>query len=196
MYAPEIEGSLYPQTFEPLNINNFTGILRRIKMVQGIVPGISQSMTYLGKQVLPCLLFIVMILQAVRERLFLGTWRTKCCTGKQVVLRFKSFTFLFSFNYLHFGAGKVWYAAAAREYEEMVEAFRALYPEEYIHCVNAHMHKEFFVHPDVLRRRFGLKMFKTVQRPGELICTRPRGFHAVSVRPVLFSAVARHWLAA
>lgn len=48
VYAPEIEGSLYPQTFKPLNINHFTGVLRRIKMVQGIVPGISYSMTYLG----------------------------------------------------------------------------------------------------------------------------------------------------
>lgn len=50
VYAPEIEGSLFPQTFKPLNIGNFTGILERIKMVQGVIPGISQSMTYLGKR--------------------------------------------------------------------------------------------------------------------------------------------------
>lgn len=52
VYAPEIEGSLYPQTFGPLNINMFTGVLQEIKMVQGIVPGISQSMTYLGMRLL------------------------------------------------------------------------------------------------------------------------------------------------
>lgn len=81
---------------------------------------------------------------------------------------------------MHFGAGKVWYACGWKQYEKMVNAFRSLYPEEYEHCENAHMHKEFFVDPELLKTRYGLKIAKTVQRPGELICTRPYAFHAVS----------------
>lgn len=82
---------------------------------------------------------------------------------------------------MHFGAGKLWYACGANQYEKMVTAFRSLYPEEYAHCENAHMHKEFYVHPDILRRHHGLKMVKTVQRAGELIVTKPFAFHAVSL---------------
>ena len=85
----------------------------------------------------------------------------------------------FSFNYLHFGAGKVWYATAPSEYEKVVGAFRALYPEEYLYCNNAHVHKEFFVHPTVLEERFDVKIFKTVQRSGEVIVIRPYTFVSV-----------------
>ncbi|KAH7705560.1 hypothetical protein AAVH_27232 [Aphelenchoides avenae] len=153
VYAPEIEGSLFPQTFKPLNIGNFTGILERIKMVQGVIPGISQSMTYLGRAAATF------------------PWHVED-------------EMLYSANYMHFGAGKLWYACGANQYDKMVTAFRSLYPEEYAHCVNAHMHKEFYVHPDILRRHHGLKMVKTVQRAGELIVTRPFAFHATAAQVV------------
>ncbi|KAH7694090.1 Transcription factor jumonji/aspartyl beta-hydroxylase, partial [Aphelenchoides avenae] len=74
---------------------------------------------------------------------------------------------LYSFDYLHFGAGKVWYATSVSDYEKVVSALRTLYPEEYVYCTNAHVHKEFFVHPRLLEEKFGVKIFKTVQRAGE-----------------------------
>ncbi|KAH7664897.1 jumonji family transcription factor, partial [Aphelenchoides avenae] len=80
------------------------------------------------------------------------------------------------FEYLHFGAGKVWYATSASDYEKVVSAFRTLYPEEYVYCTNAHVHKEFFVHPTLLEEKFGVKVFKTVQRAGEVIVSRPYTF--------------------
>lgn len=81
---------------------------------------------------------------------------------------------------MHFGEGKVWYAAPASQHDDMVDAFKMLYPEEYAYCRYAHHHKRFLIKPSVLADRFSIPIKKTVQRKNQVIITAPRGFHEVS----------------
>ncbi len=84
--------------------------------------------------------------------------------------------FLYSINYLHGGAPKVWYGVGSDNADALETVMKRELPEL------------FEKHPDLLHqlvtaispadlRRANVPVFKAVQAPGEFVITFPRGYH-------------------
>ena len=84
--------------------------------------------------------------------------------------------FLYSINYHHGGAPKLWYGVGSDNADQLEAAMKAELPEL------------FDKHPDLLHqlvtavspadlRRARIPVFKAVQGPGEFVVTFPRGYH-------------------
>lgn len=85
--------------------------------------------------------------------------------------------FLYSLNYMHYGAPKIWYSLADNEKEKMNNFLRRKY--EHIECKNSHLIEKLtlLIDPQELKEN-GIIVHKTVQNPGEIIITLPNSYHA------------------
>jgi hypothetical protein len=85
--------------------------------------------------------------------------------------------YLFSLNYLHEGAPKVWYSISSDQKEKMDEYIKTKYyatllkQPDLIHKLTVH------ISPLELIEN-GIKVYRTVQQPGEIVVTLPKGYHS------------------
>ena len=84
--------------------------------------------------------------------------------------------YLYSINYMHQGAPKIWYSISHKQKEEFDEYVKnkfyatLLKQPDLIHKLIVH------IHPLELIAN-GIKVFKTIQHPGEIVITVPKGYH-------------------
>lgn len=85
--------------------------------------------------------------------------------------------YLYSLNYMHSGAAKIWYGISHTDKEKMDEYIKNKYyatlikKPDLIHRLTVH------INPLELQAH-GIKVFKAVQNPGDLIVTLPKGYHS------------------
>jgi hypothetical protein len=83
---------------------------------------------------------------------------------------------LFSINYLHFGAPKMWYVVPPAERKKF-ETFAASYFfDEAQHCPEFMRHKSCVLSPTVLEKH-NITCHRLVQRANEFVITFPGGYH-------------------
>lgn len=77
------------------------------------------------------------------------------------------------------GHPKVWFVVPPAYYPRLVEAIRHEFRAERLirECPQAIMHKRFLLHPDRVRKVYGIPVSRIVQRPGDLMITAPGAFH-------------------
>ena len=84
--------------------------------------------------------------------------------------------YLYSLNYMHDGASKIWYSISHTDKEKMDEYVRNKYfatllkEPDLLHRLTVH------ISPLELIEN-GIKVYKAVQNPGEMIITLPKGYH-------------------
>lgn len=84
--------------------------------------------------------------------------------------------YLNSLNYMHEGSPKIWYSISHTDKEKMDEYIRNKYyatllkQPDLIHRLTVH------INPLELMQN-GIKVYKTLQYPGEMIVTLPKGYH-------------------
>ena len=85
--------------------------------------------------------------------------------------------YLYSLNYMHDGASKIWYGISTKEKEKMDEYIKNKYfaillkEPDLIHKLTVH------IDPKELKAN-GINVHRTVQKPGEIILTLPKGYHS------------------
>ncbi|KAI0028527.1 JmjC domain, hydroxylase-domain-containing protein [Vararia minispora EC-137] len=84
---------------------------------------------------------------------------------------------LFSINYIHFGAGKFWYAIPQGRANAFETVMRGYFPEGPNTCSQFLRHKAFLASPTVLAKA-SCRPNTLVQHAGEFVITYPRGYHA------------------
>jgi hypothetical protein len=84
---------------------------------------------------------------------------------------------LFSINYIHFGAGKFWYAIPQARANAFEMAMRGYFPEGPTTCSQFLRHKAFLASPTILAQH-SCRPNTLVQHAGEFVITYPRGYHA------------------
>ncbi|VDO00156.1 unnamed protein product [Rodentolepis nana] len=114
--------------------------------------------------------------------LYVGAWGTTFAWHVEDVE-------LYSINYMHFGAPKLWYCippAFARKFEAFA---REHFKSEFLACRSFIRHKSILIHPKILAEagiptRRAMKplrllfLLKVLQYPGDIMCTFPYGYHA------------------
>jgi hypothetical protein len=83
----------------------------------------------------------------------------------------------FSVNYHWYGATKVWYAGAPKEFYKFRRFVGKLYPDMLLEDQEFLRHKQCVIHPGVLMNEGNLSVYKAYQEPGEFIITFPHGYH-------------------
>lgn len=101
---------------------------------------------------------------------YIGTW--KAMTGWH-----KEEMDLYSVSYLHVGMPKFWYSVDLCENQYFEDYARYLFKEQFRGCTDYLRHKTTLIHPETLLRA-GVQIHKTVQRPGEFVITRAKGYHS------------------
>jgi len=84
---------------------------------------------------------------------------------------------LYSVNYLHFGAPKVWYCVPPRHRRKFESAMRSSVPELFMHCSEFLRHKELLASPAILKAE-AVPLVKFVQRENEWVINFPGAYHA------------------
>ena len=84
---------------------------------------------------------------------------------------------LFSINYLHGGAPKVWYCVPPSESDKFDAMAKQLFPELVSDCPDFIRHKNIMISPSVLRS-FNINYVQTLQRPGEFVVLNASAYHA------------------
>lgn len=84
---------------------------------------------------------------------------------------------LYSINYLHFGAPKMWYSISQKDRHKFYEVMKDIWPEEYISCKEFLRHKTFHASPSLLMSH-GIKVNKLIHHENEFVLTFPYGYHA------------------
>ena len=84
---------------------------------------------------------------------------------------------LYSVNYLHTGAPKVWYFVPPSGRAAFERAAAALYPQDRNSCSEYLRHKESMFAPHLLEKR-GVPVVRVVQRPGDYVLTFPGAYHS------------------
>jgi hypothetical protein len=85
--------------------------------------------------------------------------------------------YLYSLNYLHEGAPKIWYSISSDQKEKMDDYIKTKYyatllkQPDLIHKLTVHISPLELVEN-------GIKVFRTEQHPGQIIVTLPKGYHA------------------
>lgn len=84
---------------------------------------------------------------------------------------------LFSINYIHFGAPKLWYSVPQRHAERFETALAGYFPQDAQRCGQFLRHKSFTMSPSQLANdKIPVNML--VHKQNEYVITYPRGYHA------------------
>ncbi|EKX49136.1 hypothetical protein GUITHDRAFT_68209, partial [Guillardia theta CCMP2712] len=84
--------------------------------------------------------------------------------------------YLYSINYMHHGAGKTWYGVPGGEAEKFEQVFYNEVPELFEKDPKLLFKLCTMISPKVFQER-GVRVYHTVQRPGEFIVTMPQSYH-------------------
>ncbi|KAL4431002.1 hypothetical protein ABPG75_006258 [Micractinium tetrahymenae] len=84
---------------------------------------------------------------------------------------------LYSINYLHFGAPKVWYCVSPKDNPKFDAMAQALYPDLYRSCHGFMRHKDIMISPKVLRQ-YNVPYVQAKQEAGEFIVLNAAAYHA------------------
>ena len=84
---------------------------------------------------------------------------------------------LYSINYLHAGAPKVWYCVPPSESDKFDAMARQLFPELAADCGQFMRHKNVLISPSLLRT-FNVNYVQAVQQPGDFIVVNAQAYHS------------------
>jgi hypothetical protein len=84
---------------------------------------------------------------------------------------------LYSINYLHTGAPKVWYCVPPSESEKFDAMAEQLFPEAAANCSEFLRHKDIMISPSLLKSH-NIKYEKAIQYPGEFIVLNTSAYHS------------------
>mmetsp|Transcript_10437 Transcript_10437/g.28495 ORF Transcript_10437/g.28495 Transcript_10437/m.28495 type:complete len:626 (+) Transcript_10437:2369-4246(+) len=84
---------------------------------------------------------------------------------------------LYSINYLHTGAPKVWYCVPPSESDKFDAMARQLFPELAADCSQFLRHKNVLISPSLLRT-FNIQYVQVVQQPGDFIVINAQAYHS------------------
>lgn len=84
---------------------------------------------------------------------------------------------LYSINYLHTGAPKVWYCVPPSESDKFDAMARQLFPEGASACSEFVRHKNMMISPSLLRS-YNIDYVQALQHPGEFIVLNASSYHA------------------
>ncbi|GBF97022.1 hypothetical protein Rsub_09495 [Raphidocelis subcapitata] len=84
---------------------------------------------------------------------------------------------LFSVNYLHFGAPKIWYCVAPSQKARFERMAQSLYPELHRGCRAFMRHKDVLLSPQMLKT-YGVEYTMAKHEPGEFIVLNAAAYHA------------------
>jgi hypothetical protein len=101
---------------------------------------------------------------------YVGTWKAMFGWHKEDMD-------LYSINYLHTGQPKFWYSIDLGSHDDFEAYVRSNFKEQFKQCPEYLRHKTTLIYPENLLR-VGIKMKKIVQRPGEFVVARAKGYHS------------------
>ena len=84
---------------------------------------------------------------------------------------------LYSVNYLHCGAPKVWYVIPPDQRKRFELVAQSLCPELHRECPEFLRHKEILISPALLQQH-NIQYYRMVQQPGDFVITYPGAYHA------------------
>lgn len=84
---------------------------------------------------------------------------------------------LYSINYMHFGAPKVWYCVSPADRAKFESMARQEFPELYNNCKGFLRHKDIMFSPSMLRTH-NVPYIQAKQEPGEFMVIRAAAYHA------------------
>jgi jumonji domain-containing protein 2 len=102
--------------------------------------------------------------------LYVGDWKTMFGWHKEDLD-------LYSINYLHHGAAKIWYIIDIDSSADFEKFVSKCYSEKFDKCSEYLRHKNTLMHPALLMKN-GIKIRKIYQEPGEFVVPRATGYHA------------------
>jgi hypothetical protein len=84
--------------------------------------------------------------------------------------------FLYSLNYMHYGAAKIWYGIPESEKAKMDRFIKNKY-KKFVEDDPSFVHRLILlVDPQELLRN-NITVYKLIQHPGEMVVTFPKGYH-------------------
>lgn len=83
---------------------------------------------------------------------------------------------LLSINYVHLGAGKMWYCIPPSARAKFEEVCRNMYPKLYEACPAFLRHKDIMISPSQLRQ-WGIPFVTAHQQAGEFIVLNAAAYH-------------------
>lgn len=84
---------------------------------------------------------------------------------------------LFSINFLHFGAAKVWYCVSPEDRERFDQMAQNLFPDMHRECKAFLRHKDILLSPSFLKN-YNIKYKQAKQNPGEFIVLNAGAYHS------------------
>lgn len=84
---------------------------------------------------------------------------------------------LYSINYIHFGAPKLWYSISQEDKDKFFEVMCDLWPEEFKNCREFLRHKTFHASPSLLQSH-GIRVNRLIHYEHEFVLTFPYGYHS------------------
>jgi jumonji domain-containing protein 2 len=102
--------------------------------------------------------------------LYLGMWRASFAWHVEDMD-------LYSINFLHWGAEKVWYCANSDDAERLERFGASLFPDQATVCGQFLRHKANVISPSRVVAA-GIPLTRVVQRPGEFVISLPCAYHS------------------
>ncbi|KAF8263606.1 JmjC domain, hydroxylase-domain-containing protein, partial [Lactarius quietus] len=146
MYGADMEGSLFTDQTKSWNVAHLPSLLSRL------LPSSSNGLPGVNT-----------------PYLYFGMWRATFAWHVEDMD-------LFSINYIHFGAGKFWYAVPQARASALEQTMKGHFPEP-SRCPQFLRHKSYLASPMMLAKASCRPNF-LVQHAGEFVITFPRGYHA------------------
>ncbi|KAF8493735.1 JmjC domain, hydroxylase-domain-containing protein [Russula emetica] len=146
MYGADMEGSLFTDKTKSWNVAHLPSLLSRL------LPSSANGLPGVNT-----------------PYLYFGMWRATFAWHVEDMD-------LFSINYIHFGAGKFWYAIPQARASALEQTMRGHFPEP-SRCPQFLRHKSYLASPMMLAKT-SCRPNTLVQHAGEFVITFPRGYHA------------------
>ena len=84
---------------------------------------------------------------------------------------------LYSINYLHYGAPKLWYGIPPDDAHKLERLARSFFPDHFRDCPAFLRHKMTVISPTVLKK-YSVPFSRVVQREGQIVISFPRAYHS------------------